>query len=165
LRDGRRRLQKVALGRWGTRNEEFHLLYGAEKRMDERASDEQLLRKMIADWSAAARRRDYHGVMAHHSANILMFDVPPPFQSEGLEAYRKTWDLFFSAMAEPPAFDFSDLRVKVGSNLAFATAHGKCLTREGDGTIAEINFRLTMCFEKLEREWVIVHEHHSVPAD
>jgi ketosteroid isomerase-like protein len=141
------------------------LLYGAEKRMDARASDELLLRKMIADWSAAARGRDYDGVMANHSTNILMFDVPPPFQSEGLEAYRKTWDLFFSMLADPPAFDFCDVRVRVGADLAFATAHGRCLTRERDGTKAEINFRLTMCFEKLDGEWVIVHEHHSVPAD
>ena len=92
-----------------------------------------------------------------------MFDVPPPFQSEGLEAYRKTWDLFFSTMADPPTFDFSDVRVTVGTDLAFATAHGKCLSREKDG-VAEVHFRLTMCFEKRDDAWVIVHEHHSEPA-
>ncbi len=115
--------------------------------MNIRSNDERILRQMIADWSAAARRRDYDGVLAHHAADILMFDVPPPFQSEGLEAYRKTWDLFFSSMAEPPTFDFSDVRVTVGSDLAFATAHGKCLSREKDG-VTEVHFRLTMCFEK-----------------
>jgi ketosteroid isomerase-like protein len=154
----------------GSRDEEFGEVgalgaRGEEKQMDDRANDERLLRKLIADWSAAARGRDYDGVMAHHSANILMFDVPPPFQSEGLEGYRKTWDLFVSMMADPPTFDFSDVRLRVGADLAFATARGRCLSRDRDGTTAETHFRLTMCFEKLDGEWVIVHEHHSVPAD
>jgi len=143
--------------------QDFRLSFGGERVMNIRSKDEQILRKMIADWSAAARRRDYDGVLAHHAADILMFDVPPPFQSEGLEAYRKTWDLFFSTMADPPTFDFSDVRVTVGSDLAFATAHGKCLSREKDG-VTEVHFRPTMRFEKRDDAWVIVHEHHSEPA-
>jgi hypothetical protein len=30
-----------------------------------------------------------------------MFDVPPPMQSKGIEAYRKSWDLFFSWSDDP----------------------------------------------------------------
>jgi uncharacterized protein (TIGR02246 family) len=132
--------------------------------MNSRTDDERTLRQLIADWSAAARRRDYDGVLAHHAPNILMFDVPPPFQSEGLEAYCKTWELFFGSMADPPTFDFSDVRLTVGADVAFATAHGQCLNKEKDGTVTELHFRLTMCFQKRNGEWLVVHEHHSLPA-
>lgn len=132
--------------------------------MSTRTDDERSLRKLIADWSAAARRRDYDGVLAHHAPTVLMFDVPPPFQSEGLAAYRKTWDLFFSTMADPPTFDFSDVRLTVGADVAFATAHGRCLYYEKDGAVTDLQFRLTMCFQKLNDQWLVVHEHHSVPA-
>jgi ketosteroid isomerase-like protein len=98
--------------------------------MNTQSDDERTLRQLITDWSAAVRKRDYEGALAHHAPSILMFDVPPPFQSEGLAAYRKTWDLFFSTMADPPTFDFSDVRLTVGTDLAFATAHGKCLYKE-----------------------------------
>jgi uncharacterized protein (TIGR02246 family) len=131
--------------------------------IENQASDEKILREMIAKWSAAAKRRDYNGVMANHAPDFLMFDVPPPFQAEGLEAYRKTWDLFFDSMAEPPAFDFSDIRLRIGQDMAFATAHGRCLTKVKDG-IEEILFRLTMCFQRRDGKWLIVHEHHSTPA-
>jgi uncharacterized protein (TIGR02246 family) len=131
--------------------------------MNTRTDDERALRQLIADWSAAVRRRDYDAVLARHAPNILMFDVPPPFQSEGLEAYRKTWDLFFSMMADPPTFDFSDVRLTVGEDLAFATAHGKCLYME-NGAATGLSFRLTMCFQKQDGEWFVLHEHHSVPA-
>jgi uncharacterized protein (TIGR02246 family) len=132
--------------------------------MSARTDDENTLRQLITDWSAAARRRDYDGVLAHHAPTVLMFDVPPPFQSEGLEAYRKTWDLSFSAMADPPTFDFSDVRLTVGADVAFATAHGRCLYKEKDGAVTELHFRLTMCFQKRNDKWLVVHEHHSVPA-
>ena len=132
--------------------------------MNTRTEDEKVLRQMITDWSAAARRRDYDGVMAHHAPDILMFDVPPPFQSEGLEAYRRTWNLFFGSMADPPTFDFSDVRVTVGADVAFATAHGRCLSLE-HSEVTELHFRLTMCFQKRDGAWAIVHEHHSLPAE
>ena len=132
--------------------------------MNARTDDETTLRQLIADWSAAARRRDYDGVLAHHAPTILMFDVPPPFQSEGLQEYRKTWDLFFGSMADPPTFDFSDVRLTVGADLAFATAHGKCLNKEKDGTVTDLHFRLTMCFQKRNGQWLVIHEHHSLPA-
>lgn len=132
--------------------------------MNKRTDDERTLRQLIADWSAAARRRDYAGVLANHAPSLLMFDVPPPFQSEGLEAYRKTWELFFGSMADPATFDFSDVRLTVGTDLAFATAQGKCLNKEKDGAVSEVHFRLTMCFQKYDDKWLVVHEHHSVPA-
>lgn len=132
--------------------------------MNTRMDEERDLRQLIDDWSAAVRRRDYEGALAHHAPEILMFDVPPPFQSEGLEAYRKTWDLFFRTMAEPPTFDFSDVRVTAGQEVAFATAKGRCLYQERDSSVAELHFRLTMGFEKRDDQWVIVHEHHSLPA-
>jgi ketosteroid isomerase-like protein len=52
--------------------------------------DKTAIRKLIDDWCAAVRRRDYDGVLKWHSPDILMFDVPGPFRSEAIEAYRKT---------------------------------------------------------------------------
>jgi uncharacterized protein (TIGR02246 family) len=130
--------------------------------------DEAAIRDLIDEWSAAARRKDYDGVLKRHAPDILMFDVPGPFQSEGIGAYRKTWDLFFGCMAQmaqPPKFDFSDIRVTAGSDVAFVSAHGHCFTPNESGTPDELDFRLTMGLKKIAGEWVVVHEHHSVPAD
>ena len=129
-----------------------------------RPRDEADIRELIENWAKAVRKQDLSGILAHHSPDILMFDVPPPFQSEGLEAYRRTWDLFFGSMADPPTFDFSDVRVTVGADVAFATAHGRCLSLE-HGEVTELHFRLTICFQKRDGAWMIVHEHHSLPAE
>lgn len=62
-----------------------------------------------------------------------MFDVPPPFKSEGIDAYRRTWDLFFACSPEPVKFDIVELRVTAGPDVAFATALMQCLDGSCDG--------------------------------
>jgi ketosteroid isomerase-like protein len=59
------------------------------------SEDEAAIRKVIESWTAAVRRQDLPGILQNHSSDIVMFDVPPPFQSRGIEAYRQSWDLFF----------------------------------------------------------------------
>lgn len=52
--------------------------------MHERPSgseDEAAIRDVVEFWTAAVRRRDFEGILQNHSSDIVMFDVPPPFQS------------------------------------------------------------------------------------
>ena len=132
--------------------------------MSPQDNDHAEIRELIADWSAAVRRQDCDGVLRNHSRNMLMFDVPPPFQSEGIDAYRKTWDLFFGWMARTPKFELSDVRITAGQEVAFVTAHGKCFGPNERGDVEELDFRLTLGLRKSDGRWVIEHEHHSVPA-
>jgi ketosteroid isomerase-like protein len=57
-------------------------------------TDEAAIRDVIESWAKAVRRKDIDGILANHSPDILMFDVPPPIQSKGIDAYKKTWDFF-----------------------------------------------------------------------
>lgn len=130
----------------------------------ETSPDQRQIGELIEQWCAAVRRKDYDGVLKRHSANMLMFDVPGPFQSEGLEAYRKTWDLFFGCNADPITFHFTDIRITAGSDVAFVSAHGHCSSPNDKGVPEPLDFRLTMGLRKIAGEWVIEHEHHSVPV-
>ena len=123
--------------------------------------DEQDIRNLIERWSKAVRDQDHPGIRADHADDVLMFDVPPPFLSRGLDAYMATWKLFFSAVEKPVAFHFTDIEVIAGVDVAFATAIGHCVdTNPAVG----LDFRLTMGLRKIAGRWVITHEHHSLPA-
>ncbi len=55
------------------------------------------------------------GALANHTDDIVMFDVPMPLQSKGIEQYKKTWELFFEhSPGGPRAFDVTELRVVAG---------------------------------------------------
>jgi ketosteroid isomerase-like protein len=50
--------------------------------------------------------------VAHHTDDIVMFDVPMPLESSGVEEYRKTWELFFANnRGGPGSFEVTDLRI------------------------------------------------------
>ena len=125
--------------------------------------DEAAVRALFDRWAQAVRDENLEGIRADHEPNILMFDVPPPFVSRGIEEYMATWQTFFRWQAKPVMFEFRDVAVTAGLDVAFATAIGRC----GDtssGQRVELDFRLTVGFRKRDGRWVVVHEHHSIPA-
>jgi uncharacterized protein (TIGR02246 family) len=131
--------------------------------MADKASDEKEIRQLIAHWAKAVRDEDLPGIRADHDPDILMFDVPPPFRSRGLDAYMETWQGFFALQAKPVQFDFREVAIHAGTDVAFATAIGRCCDLSS-GEKVDLDFRLTMGFRKRDGRWRIVHEHHSVPA-
>ena len=131
--------------------------------MHETANDETVLRQLIARWAKAVRDEDLVGIRADHDPDLLMFDVPPPFQSRGLDAYMATWDGFFALQAKPVQFDFHEVAINAGTDVAFATAIGRCCDLSS-GEKVDLEFRLTMGFRRREGRWLVVHEHHSIPA-
>ena len=134
--------------------------------MQQEGTAEIQIRAVIEAWADAVRRHDYPGVLAHHEQDIVMFDVPPPLQLRGIDAYRKTWDLFFQCHRPSRAFDIEELAITAGQDVAFAVAIMRCdsgasaVASEQDGLL----FRLTIGLRKVDGAWRIAHEHHSVPA-
>ena len=131
---------------------------------DNRTTDEAAIRELVEDWARAVRAKDLDGILANHSMDMLMFDVPPPMQSKGIEAYRKTWNLFFSWSDEPVVFDIKDIDITAGVDVAFVAALMRCAGTEKKGERIELEFRLTIGLRKIEGQWMVLHEHHSIPA-
>lgn len=133
--------------------------------VDHNASDaEAAIRRLVEDWAKAVRGRHLPAILRHHSSDILMFDVPPPFLSSGIEAYRKTWESFFSWAHDPATFDVLEMHVTAGRDVAFVAAIMRCAGQEPDGKNVELDFRLTIGLRNVDGQWMVTHEHHSVPA-
>jgi uncharacterized protein (TIGR02246 family) len=129
------------------------------------AKDEADVRKVIDAWMDSVRRQDIEGILKDHSSDLVMFDVPPPFQNKGLEEYKKSWDLFFSWSRKPIPFEVLDMKVTAGSDVAFAAATMRCAEPGPNNEPKSLNFRLTIGLRKIGGQWTITHEHHSVPAE
>ena len=121
-------------------------------------SDETQIGELVDHWAKAAREKDMDGVLAHHADDVVMFDVPLPLQCQGIDEYRKTWELFFdSNRGGPGSFDVTELRITASSTVAYV-AYGHALLKVFSSTA-----RLTIGFRKECGQWVIAHEHHSYP--
>ena len=130
-----------------------------------RAADESAIRDLMENWAKAVRSKNLEGILADHSPDILMFDVPPPIQSKGIEAYKRTWDVFYGWYQDDPSFDIREMNITTGIDVAFVTALMRCAGRTSTGEQSELDFRLTVGLRKLDGRWLIEHEHHSLPAE
>lgn len=130
--------------------------------MQQTGTAEHRIKALLEAWADAVRRHDMPAILAHHEQDIVMFDVPPPLQSRGMEQYKKTWDLFFKFHNPAQAFDIEELEITAGDDVAFAVAIMRCA---GSSTPEGLHFRLTVGLRKIDGDWRITHEHHSVPAE
>src|SRR5262245_2717558 len=117
--------------------------------MSNDTKDEAAIRSLVEDWASAVRRKDLNGILRNHAPDMLMFDVPPPLQSKGIEAYKRTWDLFFSWAHDPVVFNISEMNITAGHDVAFVAAVMHCAGTEKNGKDIELDFRLTIGLRKI----------------
>jgi uncharacterized protein (TIGR02246 family) len=129
------------------------------------AQDEEQIRSLIERWAAAVHAGNMAGVLADHADDIVMFDVPPPYDGiRGIEAYREAWPAFFQWQAGGASFEIESLEITAGDEVAFAFALLRCGTPEELAQNPANRLRLTLGLRKVQGRWVVAHEHHSFPS-
>ena len=129
------------------------------------SNDEQEIRTLIERWAEAVHAGDMDAVLAGHADDIVMFDVPPPYEGvRGIDAYRETWPPFFEWQRRGASFEIVALDVTVGEDVAYAHALLRCGTREELSENPANRLRLTLGLRRQERHWLVAHEHHSFPV-
>jgi uncharacterized protein (TIGR02246 family) len=126
--------------------------------------NEAVIKQLIENWAEAVRKEDINAILANHSEDILMFDVPEPLQSKGMAAYKKTWDAYFAWSQHSGVFDIEECKITAGSDVAYCHAIIRCAGKGSNGEKTEYMVRLTICLAKVKGQWKITHEHHSIPA-
>ena len=129
-----------------------------------KSTNEDQVRELVENWAQAVRNKDIEKILAHHSNDVVMFDVPKPFVSIGIDAYSKTWDTFI-AFTKLGVFEIQELNVIADENVAFCFATMKCADKSNSEDFVELDFRLTIGLQKINNNWTIVHEHHSIPSE
>jgi uncharacterized protein (TIGR02246 family) len=128
--------------------------------------DEQQIRALVERWAEAVHAGELETVLAGHTDDIVMFDVPPPYDGvRGIDAYRETWPPFFEWQRRGASFEIVSLDVTAGEDVAFAHALLRCGTQEELAAKPENRLRLTLGLRKEDGRWAVAHEHHSFPSD
>ena len=123
------------------------------------------IRTLIEQWAAAVHAGDMDRVLADHAHDIVMFDVPPPYDGVlGIDAYRQTWPPFFEWQAGGALFEIESLDVTAGDDVAYAHALLRCGTKQELADQPENRLRLTLGLRNEHGHWIVAHEHHSFPS-
>jgi ketosteroid isomerase-like protein len=130
-----------------------------------KASDEEQIRQQIENFVKAFRTRDVNLMMSLYAPGFVAFDIVPPLQCEGKDAYRKVWEEAFSLFLDSIDLEIRDLSIIAGDEVAFSHYVLRLQATRTNGQKIDYWERLTFCFRKIKSEWLMAHEHVSVPVD
>lgn len=122
------------------------------------------IKAIIDAWVKSVQDRDIEGIIANHSDNIVLYDVPTPFQSVGIDAYRRAWEQSFFKGTEKGIYKILELTIEASEEVAFCFGTVQC-SWANDGKFEDLKFRLTVGLKKINKRWIITHEHHSIPSE
>ncbi len=131
----------------------------------QREEDEARIKQQVDKIVEGIRAKDLEGLGRLYATDVVSFDVEPPLQHVGVAAKLKNWAKVFTFFQDVD-YEVRDLTVTVGDDVAFGHAFGRLSGTLQDGTATSgMWVRSTICFRKLGRNWLIVHDQASVPFD
>jgi len=129
------------------------------------ARDEAQLRQLITDQMSAIGAKDLDRLMNHYAADVVIFDVKPPFQTTGAEAWRQTWEACLPYMPDAFQTEIRDLHLTASGDLAPAHWLFRLTGMAKDHPAMQTWIRISAGYRRIRGRWQIVHEHASVPFD
>jgi uncharacterized protein (TIGR02246 family) len=130
-----------------------------------KTADEAQIRKIIDRWAEAVRAKDVNGAMANYAPDVLTFDVRNPLHSIGSDEARKRTEEWFSSFQGPIGYEIRDLSITTGDSVAFCHSLNRISGTNRDGGKIDTWVRATVCYRKMDGQWMVTHQHVSVPFD
>jgi ketosteroid isomerase-like protein len=134
---------------------------------DIKAQDIADIKEVEDRFMTAFRAKDVNAIMdlCVPDESLVIFDVTPPLERTGAQAYRKDWEEAFSRFEGPLQAEISDQDVTAGGDVAYVISiHQVTATMKG-GKKVDYTVRVTDGFKKINGKWLIAHTHVSFPVD
>jgi ketosteroid isomerase-like protein len=125
------------------------------------------IRSLLGGWSKAFRNKDVDGVMAIYAPGqeLVAYDIVPPLEYRGVDAYRRDYAAFFEEFNGPLDVEIRDLHIVGSSDVAFSYGLERMAGTLRDGAPFETWVRFTQGYRRIGGHWYAVHDHISVPAE
>ncbi|MEV7629816.1 nuclear transport factor 2 family protein [Actinoplanes sp. NPDC089786] len=127
--------------------------------------DQQIRQRMLA-WKDAFEAKDVDAMMSFYADGdaFSAFDLMPPIEFRGGTMWRDNWVNFFAVFEGPLRLEFSGLQVQAADQLAVVRVLVR-LDGTMDGQVTDMWVRTTNCFRLIGGQWLMFHDHVSMPVD
>ena len=93
------------------------------------------------------------------------FPFRPGRLASGVVPGAKDFEGLFAAFPGPLDGTLTDLEVTVGGDVGYGHSVQRVIFTDKDGKKLEVTFRVTDGYKKVNGQWLISHEHVSLPVD
>ena len=125
------------------------------------AAEEVLAQVKI--WDKVIIGHEVSALVKQCANDVSMFDVST--QQNGLEEYKNAWEQFSPYFIEGTQITRRDIKIYASEELAVMHCHSKVEHEALKGKLQMPWCRTTLCMQKRDNQWCVVHQHISIPVD
>ena len=131
------------------------------------STNEAEIRALLDRWANAFEARDIDAIMSNYAPGdaVIAYDIAPPLQYKGKEAYRKDYQEFLAQYDGPIHVEYRDMRILSSGDVGFVHALERFSGKLRNGQQSDMWLRYTGGLRKMNGKWLIVHDHVSVPTN
>jgi len=131
------------------------------------ANNEAEVRQLLDRWAKAFHAKDLNGIMSIYEPGqaLVSYDIIPPLQYTGFEAYKKDYQEFLDQFQGPIDIEYRDLNIIASDTVAFSRGLERMTGTLKNGQKFDAWVRFTEGYRKTNGHWLVIHDHISVPVD
>ena len=131
------------------------------------ANNEAEVRQLLDRWAKAFHAKDLNGIMSIYEPGqaLVSYDIVPPLQYTGFEAYKKDYREFLDQFQGPIDIEYRDLNIIASDTVAFSRGLERMTGTLKNGQKFDAWVRFTEGYRKTSGHWLAIHDHISVPVD
>ncbi len=131
----------------------------------DQASSIAEIHQWMDDFQRAFQARDTKAVMALYTPDILAYDIIPPLQYNGSDAYGKDFETYFAGYKGPLTLEYRDCHISADGNLALVACLERVTGTLTNGQSSSVWLRATSGLRRVNGHWLDFHDHVSVPVE
>jgi ketosteroid isomerase-like protein len=125
---------------------------------------EERVRLVLTRRARCLWEKDADALVALYADEIVKFDLAPPLVETGHEVRDAAgWEAWFATWEGPIGLEITQLAVAVQGSLALCHSLNRMRGTKVGGHEVELWFRATVGLRSFNGDWLIMHEHNSVP--
>jgi uncharacterized protein (TIGR02246 family) len=131
------------------------------------SNDNAAITALYKQFGAAFAHKDLNGIMSVYvpGNSLFVFDVGPPREHRGWNAYREDWKQLFAGFKDNPTFEIIEFGMTIDGDVAYTHSAQRVSADTGGKTRTTVVVRVTDVLRKVNGKWLIVEEHVSIPVD
>ena len=118
------------------------------------------IRGTIETRAKAIRDKNPEAVRATFSPDTVGYFIEPPLQQSIQEEDLEGW---FTTWSGPIGYETGKLEIAIGGDIAYAHCLSHLTGPRTDDDDTDVWLRETLCFRRVNQQWLITHIHASVP--
>jgi len=130
----------------------------------ELSENEAAIRERVDSLAEAIRNKNLDQVLWHYAPDVVVFDLLPPLDVRGIGKYRQNFEKWFATMAGRIHYEMLDVTISADNTHAFVHCLSHVTGARTGGGRADYWVRVTSGWRKTEGQWLIAHEHISMPT-